>query len=956
MAEAQSYHLKYFQDIDTKFSPSNQNFEARDVSNALKGKPFSDFEALRDSTMEFTLEDTAGYLSRFMGNLNADKIEKEYEIWVTSQLIDENGNERTNIEFSEHISGKSNPVFTGHPTWAATPDQEKALSEYFNHLSGNLKFGPETKNNLKESAPTQFQKPTLEEENNAIMFALHNSEWGRLIKERVHVRVAAKKWPETYREYNYSSGATGDWGVLDYDGRADISAFRSFAKRIRLKTDKLDNVIAPLLRKLDDEGAFEGLETEISELRNKISYTQGIEKKLYRKLKKYNPSDDKGLRKIQKLHLAMEESLGDRVTSAGEIIDLLDRAISNDTASAAVIQELVVLRGALKERGLMLAQPHSRLNSKKIQTALKSEGIPIDDENTDYPSHDEAFLPKLEKFIIALDEKKSLDSNLLTLAMGPKSAIEQLLLHGLGAKFLDENQKGFQLIADTKNKLTVMGMVYFAAKFDILEHTNLMPLIEEVVGQENAVKIFKTLGRDPKFKNNVALSKSVNVLTGLSDITRQQGLFSALYQENVVLDFLKQAKENYPDDTVINVYPCGGSDIDRGRHVGSLQRELEHSLFPKAIEKAKDLGISNRLRFMIAEQGQTAFYKYSTVEAAFKCHTEQTKHMLKDHSAVKNDILYKKNKSTLAMSKTVFDKTYALQTNDTLHEAMALEKEKNPSNGSRPVTHATRAMMRAIQQSNTSKRMGACMSALYALNTARKTHPDLFATYFEKSETFKRFIEISDIALDKTNTQTLRDTIEMYKPEKWFDAAKQYPLDSDERKAHDKLAKALEKQGYYAKFRSLIGEVAREIDEWQEYRNQSHNILPPLKNLAYEPNLNRDFTEKVVHGMRMQLTEQKWLLWFSIPDHGQETPKRSDLDAQFLAGKAKAVETMDEIFDAPLNEIEIIHEIFAKTVREAKEENLGYSEVQGKIDDIRKINQQIVHTSAVLNNTSAGLG
>ena len=61
--------------------------------------------------------------------------------------------------------------------------------------------------------------------------------------------------------------------------------------------------------------------------------------------------------------------------------------------------------------------------------------------------------------------------------------------------------------------------------------------------------------------------------------------------------------------------------------------------------------------------------------------------------------------------------------------------------------------------------------------------------------------------------------------------------------------------------------------------------------------------------------------------------------------------------DAPLLEdVAIIDPRFEKTLREAKENNLGYADVQNDIDEIREINAQIVRTMAVLNNTPAGLG
>jgi len=906
------------------------------------------------------LEERAQFLSHFIGDQNVENNKDTLKDIIGNLAYNDETGEKLPIkEFEKRIFELFSPVFTGHPVWNQPPEQSKAFQARARSL-GQRTGEDGTKEALVATVDQKFETPTLKQENDDTLEVVKTANAAMSMAERIAIEVGQEEYPDEWHTINYTVGLVYKWTTHDWDGREDIPWNLPFADKLQLQFDKLENDTLPALKatraKTQNYDVYDKMDAAIEKMEFTIDYM----KEKYEFFLNYHTIEDPGYKKLQEVDLDMNVTLDKRFTHPKELTDLLDEAfnsLSEDQQSART--DIVALRTALNGRGLTWARTHSRINAKKIKSALTKSKIGNGDTSDDpgiIPADidaeevncDDLYLPALQERHDRAEKNGPKPSDLVSLARAQSSVGKQILMTKMGFDLVDGHAMPTQLVADVKDAFAPAGFVTMAKEYGAEDTFYISPLLEEKNGLENNNAIINhMLGTDlymdhlvnPREHDTFPYVR-IYLETGLSDLTRQFGLSAAAFQERTLERFVNAVAKRAPEGVGLVKYPTGGEHPFRGRHWGSYLKTLERAVSGHLLEterKRERLGLATT---QLAFQGQDGFNPFNSPEAAFAILTQSMQHLTADHRKTLEDIFYRDFRKTLGYMTHIRDESLKFNERPEFLDLLEIGQNLNPVAGSRspsrnkPKAGEKKKRPRAIGQSNIMQSWGlpACivMGMTHVFNNA--SHE------FIQSERFKQDIEIFDIAADLYDPRVGHAYIEHYNPEYWQKKASNNP---EKASIYRDIAETLEGSKLFTDLKPLVREVSNQCDDAKTARQRFDNLVPKFADSAYQPSEDRKISINEIHRRRLFLMESVWEKLFSIKDFGQTDISRDEIMQKIIRFDLEGIKMLQEIFPVPDNEVEPIHDKF-----ERHTQNGGVAVYKGiqniiksALDDIQRIKE-----------------
>jgi len=474
-------------------------------------------------------------------------------------------------------------VFTAHPTFLLTPEQNKAVAE---SASSDADITDDT-------CVAAADRPdiTLNFEHERAMQAIANAQDARDTIVSQALGGAQKSWPDQWHTARPLPVRFASWIGYDMDGRTDIKWYDSIGFRLAEKAQRLDRYIASLETVAP---AHPLLET----LRNAASYSHDRTADFREDLSA--PAD---------LSSAANKLTADhphKILSLTPMIELLEAEAQGSGDDRAL--GLKTLAAAMRADGLGMGWIHFRVNSSQLHNAIRRR---IDPDNTlDLGS--KGAMATLREL---LGQVQPLRSNFAALAIESSTAIRQFLAMAQIVQHIDGDSPIRMLIAECEQPSTILAALYFAKLFGIEDKVDVSPLFETETALEHGGRFLDALLAEKIYQDYARKRGRIAIQTGFSDAGRFVGQIPAsLAIERLQGRLASAMQENGLTDIAALIFNTHGESMGRGAHPGGFSDRLAWPLSPWARRRFVRAGI--RLEPEVSFQGGDGYLHFATPELA----------------------------------------------------------------------------------------------------------------------------------------------------------------------------------------------------------------------------------------------------------------------------------------------------------------------------------------------------
>ncbi|MCE7887806.1 MAG: phosphoenolpyruvate carboxylase [Alphaproteobacteria bacterium PRO2] len=765
-------------------------------------------DILIDELSQSALLTNIEFQADYSRNLNIADNEELLEKVLLAR-IGEGENKLTIEQVGQLINSLINIIFTGHPTYDKTPEQDAAIAAVVAFKTGAEGYGPETLERLEATRKQRFTPPTLQMELDQIYQRLGNLHTALDMLSRVAMRVVQKTHPDEWTKINYCLGRFGTWGSFDWDGRKDIKWFHALENRLRLQQIMLDRYI-PQLQKL--AGTLEGEDKSV--IRKMISdfkRSRTIIDKHRKFYADYGKDEKKNRKNLHKWATKLVQDKQNLVIDTLPLVDTMQKIIDKNINSDAT-EQAIILRGLLKSFGLSAAEPHFRIGAKSAIPALQAtQGVTIEDRGTTDSSHS----APLEKRLREVIEKHA---NLLDVA---DSNVLLFTMTALAQQMKDEIEThgtARLIVAETHNASTIKTVLLFLKELGLLDNIDVCPLFEDKEGSFRAKEIMTDLYSSSEFREYVQKRGVVSLSLGYSDYAVGAGQFAAgAFHDRTVREFidLHVSSGLAAKGVKLKFFHIGGNNMARGNHPGGVTDRMAYYVSPENLKHARERGVE-----IITEcsyqggRGQTMF---TTVEGCVAEMVQTAAYFLADHSQ-SNDIYYNSDHDFLHMF-SVARNAHEEYSGDSPDEETPLKtilrfmQNLSQISGSRPTNDEVQnafKKLRAIRYNAGLIQICYLMTVLGGVAAAIKSNPADFQKLGEESESFRRRLAMVMRALHLSDPGILSSYIELYNPALWAHRAEF--MDGSEKESCITMANDLIKFGIYKDATDIVSKIRMDYD------------------------------------------------------------------------------------------------------------------------------------------------
>ncbi len=664
-----------------------------------------------------------------------------------------------------------NIIFTGHPTYDKTSEQDVAAAAAVLYLTGAKGYGPETLEQLEATRKQPFTPPTLQMELDQIYKKLGNLHEALDLVTKVAMKVVRKTHPDEWTKIDYCLAHFGTWGSFDWDGRKDIKWYHALENRLRLQQMMLD-IYIPQLEKLSDMVKGEDRTTVRKMVRDfkRTCKILGTHRDFYAK---YGNDVEKNRNKLAKWTTKLIQDKAIRVTDTNPLVGVMQKIIDKNKNDKSTVLA-VKLRGLFKKFGLSLAEPHFRIGAKSATPAYKAtRGVTIDDRG----STDSSFSAPVEQTLRGIIAK---NSNLLDVA---NSEVLLFTMTCLARQFKDEiekNGKARLLIAEAHNATTIKVALMFLKELGMLDSVDVSPLFEDKDGSSRAKEIMRTLYESPEYREYVERRGVVSIQLGYSDYAVGAGQFAAgAFHDRTIRELIDlHASSGLAAKGVkLRFFHTGGNNMGRGNHPGGVTDRMAYYISPENLKYAREKGVD--IVTECSYQGGRGQTMFSTVEGSFAEMVQTASYLLADHSQ-SNDIYYNSEHDYLPMF-SVARNEHEVYSGDRPDKETPLKtilrffQNLSLSSGSRPPDDEVQdafKKLRAIRYNAGLIQVCYLMTVLGGVAPMIRNNPAEFKMLAEKSPSFRSRLQMVVRAMQMSDPEILKQYVELYNPAKWADNAK----------------------------------------------------------------------------------------------------------------------------------------------------------------------------------------
>ena len=886
---------------------------ALDISRRLEKNllNYSALEALIQRLAVGSVGLRADRLKSYIGSSNKKHNDEKIFNLIKNLVFDKSGNK---IEFDNFNNTLKQEIFgvvlTAHPTFGMTFQMMQDLAKLATseNENGQKISTKELKLVIKDIFKSE-QRPekniSLDFEHSLSIAALKNLQLSLKSFYKIVIKVAKEFYPNNYHEIHPQILRLHTWVGYDVDGRGDIFWNNTFSKRLKVKIEQLKiylNSISNLLKKSKNSLS----QKKISFLKKKIEVAIQINEKVLKSFSKddFLESPDE----FKKISNIMFKKKNDLITNSNlivnEIEEIILSEIKNRNSEKNIIDELVLLKIEIKNFGLGLGRTQVRLNANQLNNAISKE-IDLRGDPDD-PSRKRTYLSEISKLIENVKTVKINFGSILEENMNARKyfmVIKQML------KYIDENQSIRFLIAECDFSLTVMTALYYSKLFGVEDKVDISPLFETEKGLSNGHNVISTLLKNSHYKKYVMKRNKLAVQTGFSDAGRYLGQSAAVLSiENLQRKIAKLLYDNNLTKIKLLIFNTHGESIGRGGHPISLIDRLNYvncNYTRKKIQEWK-INLVQEMSF----QGGDGYQYFMNHNLAYASISRILEFCLEDKNFEKKDALYDSQDFGIEFVNTIKqfntdimnDPNYAALLNVfgvNLTHSTGSRAVKRFVDGSVKTLVYHPSQTRAIPQNSILQQLGMMANSLGGIGMFLRKNPKQFVEYYEKSERFRRIMDIVKYAFAFSDIEVLKAYIDCFDPGMWLSWSTR-TADSSRSENMKEVANLLETFDVHWR----LNKVYRNLhQEYMEIRNwllgrKNRGRIAVGRGRVIEKEIRDELL--LMHGIRVAIFHEIFLLSVRIPKFSDQAgTSREEVIAKLIRFDVEdAVKILRKIFPA----------------------------------------------------------
>lgn len=760
---------------------------------------------------------------------------------------------RSQVERTRHAA-----VFTGHPTFALSP-------EVGQHLADHACGAP-----LDKHRSHRPQTVLLNDEFAQSVAAIEN---GRDALDRFNAALltaARATWPHDWTRLVPRPLVLSTWVGYDTDGRTDIGWWDTLRLRLRIKQRQLARLRGQLDACRSARAVVERLDIALNAVERQIDAC---------------PARAHAGEVSAFAHALVGQREAACVSSA-PLRALLDEAIARADDDERLA--LCVARAGLVAHGLALAHTHVRLNASQLHNAARHRLNILDD--IDSPARRRAMLAAINA---ALARVEAAPVDFGSLFDEQATAARMMMTVAQLVKHIDSSTPVRFLIAETESGYTLLAALWLARLCGVESHIEISPLFETADALEQGARVLDEALASAHYRDYVRLHGRLALQFGYSDSGRYVGQLAASFLiERLRLKIAQSLAKHGMHGIEIVLFDTHGESIGRGAHPGSLADRLKY-LSPTAARHALNDG-GHPVREECAFQGGDGYVLFGTPALALATVARLAEHAFHLPVGPVDDPIYADPDFAADFFGSVRT-TMADLVDDPGYTAIlgAYGPALLDRTGSRPAARQTDGAMvrtrirhprelRAIPNNAILQQLGWCANTLHGLGAAAARQPEKFVGMLAGSRRFRRALDFARHALAHSEIDVLRAVVSLLDPGTWLDRAR-HADDESRRGALQGVASALERLDVSASLRAMFRRaVADDLAlraVWPEHTSMGER-------------------EILLHALRLALIQQVWLLAARIPAFAERAGvTRDTVQAAIISlDLAAALPVLAEIF------------------------------------------------------------
>ncbi|MAZ46520.1 MAG: hypothetical protein CMM98_02960, partial [Rickettsiales bacterium] len=917
---------------------------ALDISRRLEKNllNYSALEALIQRLAVGSLGFRADRLKNYMGSVNREENSKSIYKIIRSLAFQKN----KKIPFSDFNKKLQKETFgivlTAHPTFGMTHQIMINLAKLATNKNekGKKISDSELKSIIKDIFKTE-QKPekniSLDFEHELSIIALKNLQYALNSFFKIVVRVTKEIFPNEYFEVMPQIFRLHTWVGYDVDGRGDISWSNTFSKRLKVKLEQLleyEKSLKEVLKISKDKKLIK----KINSLHKLISESILVNKKT---LKYF--SDPKLLDNIDDVKYISNflfKNKNKLITDEKILIEKIHFIIASIKFKKIknyqiLMDNLIVLKIAVKNFGLGLGRTQVRLNANQLNNAISKE-IDLKGDPDD-PSNKRTYLQVISRLIEKVTPVKINFGSILEENMNARRyfmIIKQMF------KYIDENQTIRFLIAECDYALTVMTALYFSKLFGVDEKIDISPLFETEKGLSTGHEVISSLLKNSHYKKYVIKRKKLSVQTGYSDAGRYLGQSAAVLSiENLQRKIAKILSDNNLSNVKLLIFNTHGESIGRGGHPVSLLDRLGYVSCSYTRKKLNEWNID--LIQEISFQGGDGYQYFMNHDLAFASIARILDFCFNNNDLEANDSLYDSADFGIEFVNTIKqfnteimdDPNYAALLNVfsvNLTHSTGSRAVKRFVDGSSKTLVYHPSQTRAIPQNNILQQLGMLANSLGGVGKFLRKNPKQFNKYYKTSSRFRRIMDMIKYAFAFSDIEVLKAYVDCYDPGMWLSWSTR-TADSNRSENMKEVANLLEKFDVHWRFNKVYRTLHQ---EYMEIRNwilgrKNRGRIAVGRGRIVEKEIRDELL--LMHGVRVSIIHEIFLLSVRVPKFSDQAgTSRDEIIAKLIRFDIlDAVETLRKIF--PVKKVNTSYSGFGETSNYLSEQNIDYSKEEKNI-------------------------
>ncbi len=898
-------------------------------------------------------------IDNYLGETDPAANRRRIEELITAMLHDDAG-QPVPLDVARTRLGRRlyGLVLTAHPTFSlALPLQRDLIRLTIGRFDDGSRLDEAATAELMERVERAYHRPEqrldLELEHTQSREVIGNLRRALRLVYGIVFDVASRHYPDDVDSLTPSLISLASWVGYDTDGRSDIGWWVTYSKRLQLQLDQFSHaasVIATLRQKGTDGGNTASV-LELIEARLALA-----DKALRDELEVLGAFDPKKPESFEALALMSREMqrMGKaRLTSAGQLIELLDRALAA-AEDADTRRAIWVLKAETATHGLTSALTHVRINAVQLHNAIRKS------ISMDHAADDPVFRLSYQNAVVEMIEKAKADTvNFGSVATEKTTARRVFMLLAQMLKHLDAAEPIRFLIAECETPFTLLTALYFARRFGVDGRIDISPLFETIKALDRGVEVLEGALEVEAYRTYLRGRGRMCIQTGFSDAGRYLGQIAAANAiERLRLQLADLLIRHGLGEIELVIFDTHGESIGRGAHPNSLKDRFLYYDTPECRRIMAAAGIRHTQESSF--QGGDGYLVFMHEHGALAVLTRTLEHCL-EPPAETGDPFYAETAYSDEFfaaikqfnARIIDNPCYATLLGafgtNLLYPTGSRAFKRQHDRGGHAVMLEHPSQLRAIPHNAILQQLGILANSIGGVGQAVDKDPQTFQWLYRESPRFRRLMTMVEHAFKFTDPDVLVAYIDLFDPGAWLRLAQleKDPLREESLRLVSRFLERMDLHDRLARVsRTLIRDYIDLARALREHRKLARDAgdEPIVVDLETRNNLN------TMHAMRIAVIQALLLDAVQVPDFSDRHDTTHDevIMALMRLDVEPALDILTEVFpltDEPrrLDYGEPATYRDGQSQSYAQEHELIFRPIAAHYDTIRRISSGILH-------------